>query len=46
MSDSETTGISAVTTAASDGNYYDLQGRRVMQLRKGLYIVNGKKVMK
>jgi hypothetical protein len=26
-------------------NYYDLQGRRVAQPTKGLYIVNGKKVV-
>lgn len=28
-----------------NNNYYDLQGRRVMQPQKGLYIVNGKKVI-
>ena len=27
------------------GEYYDLQGRRVAQPKKGLYIVNGKKVI-
>ena len=27
------------------GNYYDLQGRRIVQPTKGLYIVNGKKVV-
>lgn len=27
------------------GNYYDLQGRRIAQPTKGLYIVNGKKVV-
>ena len=27
------------------GNYYDLQGRKVSQPTKGLYIVNGKKVI-
>ena len=25
--------------------WYDLQGRRVMQPQKGIYIVNGKKVV-
>lgn len=28
-----------------DNNYYDLSGRRVMQPTKGLFIVNGKKVV-
>ena len=36
-------GISTVRKAA-DNVYYDLQGRRVAQPQKGLYIVNGKKV--
>lgn len=29
----------------ASGDYYDLQGRRVAQPKKGLYIVNGKKVI-
>jgi hypothetical protein len=29
----------------NDNRYYDLQGRRVAQPKKGLYIVNGKKVI-
>ena len=46
--DEETTGISA--TPIDNGqltidNYYDLQGRRVAHPTKGLYIVNGKKVV-
>ena len=43
----ETTGISNVKTAADtkDAVIYDLQGRRVMQPTKGLFIVNGKKVV-
>ena len=43
----ETTGISTVKTAADnmDTAVYDLQGRRVMQPTKGLFIVNGKKVV-
>ena len=43
-----TTGINAVNTAAGteDAAVYDLQGRRVMEpTKKGLYIVNGKKVV-
>ena len=32
--------------ASMDNNgYYDLQGRRVAQPAKGLYIVNGKKMV-
>ena len=42
----ETTGISAVSSAAGAADsIYDLSGRRVMQPAKGLYIVNGKKVV-
>lgn len=49
--DSETTGISDATHLNDNGqlindNYFDLQGRRVAQPVKGLYIVNGKKVVK
>ena len=41
-----TTGISTVKTVTSiDGNFYDLSGRRVTKPTKGLYIVNGKKVV-
>ena len=42
----ETTGISEVmgNTEKASGIYYDLQGRRIAQPQKGLYIVNGKKV--
>ena len=44
--DGETTGISSVNNAQSTvGNYFDLQGRRVAQPTKGLYIVNGKKII-
>ena len=54
--DYETTGITMVQgeglTSSSltfmvngSDNYYDLQGRRVAQPTKGLYIVNGKKVV-
>ena len=43
----ETTGISTVKTAVDtkDAVIYDLQGRRVMQPTKGLFIVGGKKVV-
>ena len=42
----ETTGIESLTPALSEseGVVYDLQGRRVAQPTKGLYIINGKKV--
>ena len=44
--DDETTGIKAVETSpVYAGKYYDLQGRQVAQPTKGLYIVNGKKVV-
>lgn len=41
------TGISKVTGSAAAGNgvIYDLQGRRVGRAVRGLYIVNGRKVM-
>ena len=41
-----TTGISTVTApSATTDRYYDLQGRAVPHPTKGLYIVNGKKVL-
>ena len=41
------TGIDNLTPALSkgEGDYHDLQGRRVVQPTKGVYIVNGKKVV-
>ena len=47
----ETTGISDATRLNDNveminNNFFDLQGRRVAQPSKGLYIVNGKKVVK
>lgn len=40
------TDVQAVRPAAvNDGQYYDLQGRRVAQPVKGMYIVNGKKTI-
>ena len=42
----DTTGVSAIDNGQlTIDNYYDLQGRRVAQPTKGLYIVNGKKVV-
>jgi len=43
----EETGIGCLTTTLSEGEKacYDLQGRRVLQPTKGLYIVNGRKVV-
>ena len=50
MFDDETTGIEKVqefkSSTGQDNQIYDLQGRRVAQPTKGLYIVNGKKVIK
>lgn len=45
--DDETTGINEVRGKMEDvrGVYYDMQGRRVVQPTKGLYIKDGKKVM-
>ena len=46
----ETTGISDATRLKDKGqmknDIFDLQGRRVKTFKKGLYIVNGKKVIK
>lgn len=39
------TGINAATFNAN-GNAYDLQGRRVNNAQKGVFIINGKKVVK
>lgn len=42
----ETTGIDAAIDDSADAEIYDLQGRRVSHMVKGVYIVNGKKVVK
>jgi len=43
---SEATGIEAIENVQmTDGNVYNLAGQRVAQPTKGLYIVNGKKVI-
>lgn len=42
----ETTGVADINREATTNNsYFDLQGRHVAQPTKGLYIVNGKKVI-
>ena len=43
-----TTGIATTErhAAEADGQCYDLQGRRISQPQKGIYIVNGKKMVK
>jgi hypothetical protein len=44
--DSQTTAIESVEKVASEnGVYYNIAGQRVAQPTKGLYIVNGKKVI-
>ena len=43
--DDETTGINNVVTTMQQDGIYSLSGQRVMQPSKGLYIVNGKKVI-
>ena len=42
--DGEATGIKAIETV-NDQNVYDLQGRKVAAPSKGLYIINGKKMI-
>lgn len=39
-------GISSITADAQNGIVYDLAGRRVNRAQSGLYIVNGKKVIR
>ena len=42
-----TTGISGLSgISGQSGDYYDLQGRKVKSLKKGIYIYKGKKVKK
>lgn len=41
----EATGINVIKSSVTNNTVYDLQGRRVVLPTKGLYIVNGKKVM-
>ena len=45
LSFDETTGLENVEVVDTlEGTAYDLQGRRVQKVQKGLYIVNGKKI--
>lgn len=45
--DDQTTGISEMKSQPVDnGNIYDLNGRRVQTMKKGIYVVNGKKIVK
>ena len=39
------TGIDAIRKEAEDGKVYDLNGRQVKTPRKGVYIINGKKMV-
>ena len=41
----EATSIKAIETAQGDGNVYNMAGQRVAAPQKGLYIMNGKKVI-
>ena len=41
----DATGIKAAESVTERGVVYDLQGRRVAQPARGLYIENGKKVI-
>lgn len=43
--DGDATAIKNIKVGSEDNVYYDLQGRRVLYPTKGLYIVNGKKVI-
>ena len=43
--DEGTTAIKNMKVGENDNIYYDLQGRRVLYPKNGLYIVNGKKVI-
>lgn len=44
--DGETTGITTLESSSEESDYYDLQGRRVVNpTEKGIYIKNGKKIM-
>ena len=40
------TGISSVNTEVQNAAAYDLQGRRVQKAENGVFIINGKKVLK
>lgn len=45
--DGETTGIASVVKSGEEEVWYNLQGQRISKpTRKGVYILNGKKVRK
>ena len=44
--DGEATGIKEITSDNTKAEIFDLSGRRVAKAQKGVYIVNGKKVIK
>ena len=44
--ENDPTGISGIPAINADATIYDLSGRRVEKATKGVYIVNGKKVIK
>ena len=41
----DVTGIQSIQQSSDDGRYYNLNGQHVTNLKKGLYIKNGKKVV-
>ena len=41
----DATAIKAVESEAQNGEFYNVAGQRVAQPTKGLYIVNGKKIV-
>lgn len=43
--ETEPTGISSVSADSADGVYYNLQGVRVLNPQKGIYIKDGKKIV-
>lgn len=43
--DDDVTAIKNIKVGTEENVYYDLQGRRVLYPKKGIYIVNGKKVI-
>ena len=45
MIDDEPTGVSLMSTSPADVPIYNMQGVRVVKPGKGLYIVNGKKMV-
>ena len=42
----ESTGISEASRQVDDDKFYNLSGQRVSKASRGIYIVNGKKVVK